>query len=66
MMQIHNDLKLQLDQVEPDKCLAILLKKEPCLNSRMNLRYIVILQKDFIDEPSGFKDFSFFKILKKL
>ena len=61
---ISNELKTQLSQIEPDKCLAILLKKEPCLNKRMNLRYIVILQKDYIDEPSGFTDLSFFQRIK--
>ncbi|NNG77749.1 hypothetical protein HLH10_16150 [Acinetobacter sp. ANC 4277] len=61
---ISNEIKLLLNQDGPDKCLAILLKKEPCLNQRINLRYIVVLQKDFIDESIGFTDFGFFKILK--
>lgn len=61
---IRDELKIQLNQIEPDRCLAILLKKEPCLNKRMNLRYIVILQKDYIDEPSGFTDLSFYQSIK--
>lgn len=62
---VSNELKILLNLAELDKCSAIFLKKEPCLNQRMNLRYIVILQKDFIDEPTGFSDFSFFEKLKK-
>ena len=59
-----DELKAQLNQIESDKCLAILLKKDPCLNKRMNLRYIVILQKDYIDERSGFTDPSFLQSIK--
>ncbi len=62
---VSNEMKKLLNLAEPDKCSAIFLKKEPCLNQRMNLRYIVILQKDFIDEPAGFAVLSFFENLKK-
>ena len=62
---VSNEMKKLLNLAEPDKCLAIFLKQEPCLNHRMNMRYIVILQKDFIDEPAGFADLSFFENLKK-
>lgn len=62
---VSNEMKMLLNLAEPDKCSAIFLKKEPCLNQRMNLHYIVLLQKDFIDELTGFADFSFFEKLKK-
>lgn len=62
---VSNEMKRLINLAEPNKCLAIFLKKEPCLNQRMNLRYVVFLQKDFIDEPSGFTDFSFFESLKR-
>ncbi|MHA3079260.1 hypothetical protein [Acinetobacter sp. ANC 5502] len=53
-----------IHESEPEKFLAIFLKKEPCLNQRMRVRLIVILQKDFIDDPYGFSDSHFFKSLK--
>lgn len=49
---------------EPENFLAIFLKKEPCLNQRMKIRLIVVLQKDFIDDPCGFSDSNFFESLK--
>ncbi|UJA05516.1 hypothetical protein F9230_14655 [Acinetobacter johnsonii] len=61
---INRDMKSLLNQFESDRCLAIFLKNEPSLNQRMNLRYIVVLQKDYIDEPAGFTDLSFFQNLK--
>ncbi|MFW1957607.1 hypothetical protein ACG91D_18855 [Acinetobacter guillouiae] len=61
---INTELSELLNRFEPDKFLALFLKKEPCINQKVNLRFIVVLQKDFIDEPAGFSNFSFFESLK--
>lgn len=58
---VSNEIK---NLISSDKCLTIFLKKEPNLNQKMNLRYICILQKDFIDEPSTLTGFDVLQNLK--
>ena len=61
---INSKLLEQLNIFEPDNFVALFLKKEPCINQKINIRFIVVLQKNFIDEPFGFSDSNFFEQLK--
>ena len=61
---INSKLLELLNKLEPDNFLALFLKKEPCINQKINIRFIIVLQKNFIDEPFGFSDSSFCEQLK--
>lgn len=53
-----------IENIIQDQILAILLKKELSFNNQVKLRFIVLLARNYIDDPQGFSDFSFFEKLK--
>lgn len=63
---VTNEMKKLFNENESEKCLAIFVKSEPRLNQCMNIRFIVLLQKDYIDDPIGFSEFCFFEKLKHI
>lgn len=53
-----------INSFEDQQLLAIFLKKEPILNNQVRLRFIILLRRDFMDDPVSLNNLGFFERIK--